>query len=290
VVSTYPLVTGALGYLRKRDGLEVPAAAIIADYGVHPLWVDPGVDLHLVVSRPSAKLAGSAGGRVSLVRLPVAAGFRSAPTREEARAALGLPREAFIALIVGGAWGIGDLEGAARCAAESGVYTIVVTGKNDELKARLEEEFRFEETVRVLGWREDMPVLMAASDCLIQNAGGMTCIEAIELGLPILMFNAVLGHGELNARVMEQAGAARWTRTPEDLGALLRSLARGETSLPAPYKERSAPAVSAVLESLAGGSLRPRPDSRIGRLRPVLAAAAAVLFLVGSLSLVRAWT
>ncbi|HZC18107.1 MAG TPA: hypothetical protein VE225_00200, partial [Rubrobacteraceae bacterium] len=52
VVSTYPLVTAALGRLRKSGKLGVPAAAIIADYGAHPLWAAPGVDLHLAVSRP----------------------------------------------------------------------------------------------------------------------------------------------------------------------------------------------------------------------------------------------
>ena len=63
VVSTYPLVTAALGRLRKVGRLQIPAAAIIPDYGVHPLWVDPWVDLHLVVSRHSAELAKHAGGQ-----------------------------------------------------------------------------------------------------------------------------------------------------------------------------------------------------------------------------------
>ena len=62
--------------------------------------------------------------------------------------------------------------------------------------------------MRILGWRDDLPTLMAASDCLIQNAGGMTCIEAIEMGLPVIFYESFLGHGELNALVMEQEGAA----------------------------------------------------------------------------------
>lgn len=277
VVSTYPLVTAALGHLRRNGRLSVPAVTVIPDYGIHSLWVAPGVDLHLVVSHHSAELAGRARGNISLARLPVAPSFYAAPARDEARAALRLPQEAFVALVAGGAWGVGDLGGAARCAAESGAYAVVVTGENAELKAQLEEEFKSEENVRVLGWRKDVPALMAASDCLIQNGVAMTCLEAIEMGLPILFFNPIPGHGELNARVMERVGAARWTRTADELKALLGSATRREISLPTPNGQPAAATVPTILESLAGNVPRPAPSRRSRRPGLVLAGAIAVL-------------
>jgi processive 1,2-diacylglycerol beta-glucosyltransferase len=278
VVSTYPLVTAALGRLRKVGRLRIPAAAIIPDYGAHPLWVDPWVDQHLVVSRHSAELAKRAGGKVSLARLPVPDGFHSAPTRDDARAILGLPRKAFVALVVGGAWGIGDLEGAARCAAESGALTVVVTGTNAGLKARLEERFASEENVWILGWRDDIPVLMAAADCLIQNAGGMTCLEAIEMGLPILIFDPIRGHGEFNAQVMERAGSARWVHTAGELTTLLRSAARGETSLALPHTEPGVPPVCVRLEALVDTyAPQPEPGRRVLRPRWVLVGCGALV-------------
>lgn len=279
IVSTYPLVTAALGHLRSNGRLRVPATAVIADYGVHPLWVAPRLDLHLVVSHRSAELARRAGGNAVVIQMPVAPGFHAAPTRDEARAALGLPPETFVALIVGGAWGIGDLGRAARCAVESGSHTIVVTGNNVQLKVRLEERFRHQENVRILGWREDMPVLMAAADCLIQNAGGMTCMEAIEMGLPIIIFDPIPGHGELNAHVMELAGAVRQAHTAEDLVTVLRSATLRETSLPVPNRELGVPAVSTVLESLVSRAPQPERTRRVLRPRPVLASV-SILALV----------
>jgi processive 1,2-diacylglycerol beta-glucosyltransferase len=277
VVSTYPLVNAALGHLRKSGRLRVPAAAIIADYGAHPLWVAPGMDLHLVVSGPSAELIRRAGGKVCVARLPVAPKFRFAPAREAAREILGLPRQAFVALIVGGAWGIGDLGEAARHAVDSGAYAIVVTGNNVGLKTTLEEEFKSREDVWVLDWREDMPILMAASDCLLQNAGGMTCLEAIEMGLPLVIFSPLRGHGELNARIMEQAGAARVACTPKDIGPLLRSLTPREASSPVPGGDPDASTACAVLESLVGRVPRPAPGRRSMRPRPVPGGTIAVL-------------
>src|SRR3982751_7751 len=64
VVSTYPLVTAALGRLRKNGRLQVPAVAIVPDYGVHSLWVVSAADLHLVPSHHSAELVERAGARV----------------------------------------------------------------------------------------------------------------------------------------------------------------------------------------------------------------------------------
>ena len=282
VISTYPLVTAALGRLRAKGRLRVPVAAVVADYGVHPLWVVPNVDLHLVVSRHSAELAERAGGVAALVRMPVDPAFHQAPSRDEARIDLEIPAEAFVALVVGGAWGIGDLEGATRCAVEAGAYTVVVTGENTGLKARLEKRFAGRGDVRVFGWRDDLPTLMAASDCLIQNAGGMTCIEAIEMDLPVIFHESILGHGELNALVMEQEHAALRAGDAAELTSILRAAASGEAPLPAPKREPAAERVTGIVESLSGLP-EPLPDTRWNLdLRPALAAAAALVFFVWS--------
>ncbi|MBA2510844.1 MAG: glycosyltransferase [Rubrobacteraceae bacterium] len=283
VISTYPLVTAALGRLRRDGSLPAPALAIIPDYGVHPLWVIPDLDLHLVASPRSAELAAAAGGTATPVRMPVAPGFRDTPDREVARATLGIPEEAFVALLVGGVWGIGDLEGAAACALHSGAYTVVVTGENEKLKRRLEKRFAGVRGARILGWRDDMPRLMAAADCLVQNAGGMTCLEAIESGLPILLFDPILGHGELNARVMEEEGLARVANTPEELGRLLRESASEARDGGNPGEGPQRTEIRTILAGLLNGEPERRPASRGWRLRPALAGIAAACLVSWSL-------
>ena len=261
VISTYPLVTAALGRLRLAGSLSAPALAVIPDYGVHPLWVVPGLDLHLVASAASARLAAAAGGRAVPVRMPVAAGFADAPDRDAARGTLGLPSDAFVALLVGGVLGIGDLEGAAACALGSGALAMVVTGENAQLKRRLERRFVGQANARILGWRDDMPALMAAADCLVQNAGGMTCLEAIEVGLPIIFFDPIRGHGELNADVMEGEGLARVARTQKELRRLLAADAR--RGVPPPGRRREVTEIPTLLPPL----LRQRDDPGTNRRR-----------------------
>jgi hypothetical protein len=43
---------------------------------------------------------------------------------------------------------------------------------------------------------------------LVENAGGLTCMEAFAAGLPVLSYRPIAGHGKGNARDMEAAGVA----------------------------------------------------------------------------------
>ena len=245
IISTYPVVTAALGRLAQAGRLRAPVIAVVMDYGVHPMWVSPDIDLHLVVSQQSRKLAEQAGGQSRVVRLPVGERFQLAPSRANARIELGLPLDAFIPLIVGGAWGVGDIEGTTAAAVDAGVYPVVVTGQNQELRAQLEG--RFSAQARILGWTDKMPLLMRAADCLIQNAGGVTCLEASEVGVPIVIYQPIPGHGMLNARTMERAGAAHWARSTAELELLFRQAASGALSLAPPRQEGARLSASLLL-------------------------------------------
>lgn len=278
IVSTYPVVTAGLGRLAKAGRLRQPVFAAITDYGAHAMWASPDIDLHFVLSPQSAEMVARTGGRARVARLPVARGFPARASRGQARASLEIDRNAFVVLIVGGAWGIGDIEGPAECALAAGAFPIIVTGQNEELRRRLAARFHATPAVRVIGWTDQMPLLMAAADCVIQNAGGVTCLEALEVGLPIIFFRPIPGHGELNMRVMAAAGAALEARDPEALRALLRGAVSGRR----PLEPARPPLRCETVETMLTWS-PPRPRSAPPRGRPVLrpVIAAALLMLLG---------
>lgn len=249
IVSTYPVVTSGLGRLVRSGRLPQPVIATITDYGAHQMWVSPDIDLHLVLSRRSAEMVRLAGGAAEVARLPVGRGFPAGVSKAQARAELAIDGGAFVVLIVGGAWGIGSIDGMVDCVAAAGASAIVVTGQNGELRERLAERFRTQPSIRIMGWTDQMPLLMAASDCILQNAGGVTSIEAIEVGLPIVFYRPIPGHGMLNGRVMVAAGAAHWAGDDRALESLLRDAASGRLPLAAAAGEPRRDAIEAILST-----------------------------------------
>jgi processive 1,2-diacylglycerol beta-glucosyltransferase len=225
VVSTYPLATLSLGRLRSIGQLRIPALNFITDFGVHPLWVHRGIDLNLAVHQGPADMARRQSGRPSFACGPMVSELYD-PVRAaspEARAAsrrqLGLGAADRGVLIVAGSWGVGSVETTFRAVASSGRYVpIVVCGRDEVLRSRLEllstrEGLRAE----IIGWTDKMPELMAGSDALVENAGGLTSLEALRIGLPVVSYDPIAGHGKENTAAMAAAGISQLAGTPAQL-------------------------------------------------------------------------
>jgi processive 1,2-diacylglycerol beta-glucosyltransferase len=232
VVSTYPLSSLVLGNMRKKRWLKVPVITFLTDFAVHPLWVHPHVDVHLATSPYAAATARTRGGDDARSPGPLV-GDRFQPAmdgdRVAARRELGLADDARGVLVVAGSWGVGDIPGTVDAIVAAGdFHPVVVCGRDDKLQAEL--------TARghgtILGWRDDMPRLMAACDVMVENAGGLTANEAFAVGLPVVTFLPIAGHGKDNAEGMAKLGCTQYARTPEELRDAL-------TELTQPGPERS---------------------------------------------------
>ncbi len=219
VVSTYPLTSVVLGELRLADRLQVPTINFITDFGVHPLWTHRGIDLNLAVHPHPAAQAEAKSGRPSIATGPMVSGrFAEPHDRAAARAQLGLSAHDRAVLIVSGSWGVGDVSRTFRIIAGSRRFVpVVVCGRDERLRERLSRL----PGGRVLGWTDDMPALMAAADALVENAGGLTAMEALSVGLPIISFRPIAGHGKENTAEMQDAGVSRVARNGQQLLAFL---------------------------------------------------------------------
>lgn len=218
VITTHPFGAQALGHARMAGMLEAPVATYLTDASVHPLWIHAGVDLNLAIHELAAEQARAWGGRTQVVRPLV-------PERPEALGRIGEePRAIDIVgpwvLVTGGSLGMGQLAATARDILEVGRMTpVVLCGTDMRLRRRLTRI----PGVIALGWRDDVPELMAASACIVQNAGGFTSLEALASGTPVITYRPLPGHGVANSANLEQAGLIPWARTPQDLALLLAS-------------------------------------------------------------------
>src|SRR5438445_111962 len=183
----------------------------------------------------------------------------------------------------GGGWGVGDLEGATgTCLRLPGATVVCLTARNEPLRTRLASLFAGEASVRVLGFTEQMSELLAAADAIVHSTGGVTCLEALVRGCPIVAYGGPPGHAPKTARAMASLGLAEVASSPTQLLAALRR-ALAQPSLDRP---RLAPAPAAVdLILAAEPRRRPAPVRRRRRPHPAAAAAAVTLILGGWLFL-----
>nr|WP_241968087.1 glycosyltransferase [Streptomyces sp. ICBB 8177] len=294
VVSTYPGASQVFGALRRRGLLGVPALTYLTDFSVHAMWVAPGVDAHLAVHAiPAAQAHARDAANVTVAGPVTDPRFTpaTASQRRAARARFGLPDDVPLALLVAGSWGVGPVRRAATEIRDSGVAVpVVVCGRNQALA----EQLRRDGVGHAYGWTDDMPGLMRACDVLVQNAGGLTSLEAFAAGLPVASYRCIPGHGHTNAAALDEAGLAAWITGPGDLARVLTELLHGPRGLAQRAAglalHRSAtgplPAIAVMLTAATGGRPAPHPRPAVHR-RPVrrrigvMAAVAAVTVSLG---------
>lgn len=300
VVSTYPVATQVLGDMRcratartkarrRRHGaLRVPAVNLVTDFGYHPFWAHRGIDLNLAVHPGTVLAVARRTGRPSVTCSPlVRPEFRTAPARRVTqRARLGLHKGDLAVLISSGSWGIGAVrETFELVATRPGLVPVVACGHNDNLRKKLQDLAEAKGyRVVLLGWTDDMAGVMAACDVLVENAGGLTSLEAMAAGVPLVSFRPIPGHGRHSAAVMSAAGVSSLARNSNELLDSLVLLGRPG---PARYSQLAAAAelftedAALAIAELAVSGAPPQP-----RLRPVarVARTASAVTLAGALA------
>jgi UDP-N-acetylglucosamine:LPS N-acetylglucosamine transferase len=263
VVTEYPVLSAALGQLRALGRLAVPICSSISDPAGLYYWAHPGIDLHLL-SWPESlaeaeQIAGP--GRAVAVRPLIDRRFLHPPSRASARSVLDLPQEATVVLVSGGGWALEDLQGAAEAALAALPEAIVIclAGRSSRTRTSLLGAFGDDRRVRVLGFTDRMPELLAASDVLVHTTGGTTALEARVVGCPLINFGSGVAHVRAHARALAEWGVAEWARDRAALGpALARTLAR---SRPASLAIDALPNAAELVAEVGRGAHASAPSS-----------------------------
>ena len=228
IVSTYPGVTAVLGELRRNGKLKVPCYSSITDLAGLQFWAHPGIDLHFITHPESAdEVEAIAGpGSVRWAKPPTSPAFLAARSRADARRSLGLPATGRVIAVSGGGWGVGDLSGATRAALSFDDATVLcLCGRNDKTRARVAQRFAGEPRLRVMGFTDRMGDVLAAADVLVHSSAGLTVLEAIIRGCPVVSYGFGVGHVRASNAALERFKLAQVARRERDLEpAIARAL------------------------------------------------------------------
>jgi processive 1,2-diacylglycerol beta-glucosyltransferase len=230
-----PLET--LGHSRARSkksgrgNAEKPipfVASIVTDFEAHALWMDPGVDLYCVAAEETkARLVARGASPKAIVStgIPISAKFASKPDLRAVRKTIGLRDDLPVLLVLSGGFGMGPVAEilAELDKVERSFQTLVVTGRNEELRRDLAAQNRKHPT-HVLGYASNMHELMAIAELIVTKPGGLTTSEVLAMGKPIFIVNPIPGQEAANSDFLLERGAAAKVNRVEDLPFRLEQL------------------------------------------------------------------
>jgi 1,2-diacylglycerol 3-beta-galactosyltransferase len=214
IVSLHPLANDP--FLHALGKNRPPFITVVTDLvTTHTLWYHKDTDLCLVPTEAAQQRALQAGlspDQVRLVGLPVADRFCQPVGDPTAlREKLGWPIDPPVVLLVGGGDGMGPIEKTALAiaAANLPITLVIIAGRNQELKQRLEAR-EWPIMTKIYGFVHEMPDFMRAANILVTKAGPGTITEALNAGLPIILYSRLPGQEDGNVDYVISEGVGIW--------------------------------------------------------------------------------
>jgi 1,2-diacylglycerol 3-beta-galactosyltransferase len=234
VLSVHPLLNHTSHQAIQRSGRPRGLMTVITDLvDFHRGWTFSQADLVVAPTEDARKVAirrRVPADRVKLLGLPVDLRFRPpAPGEKQAlRRRYGLDESRFTVLVMGGAAGVGGLLNQVRVLAwEPHQWQVIaVCGRNEKLRRRL-ARLRFATPTLVLGFVDNMPELMRASDVVVTKAGPGAITEALATGIPLILTGYLPGQEAPNVDFVVESGFGIYAPRVDVIFDEVRVLAEG---------------------------------------------------------------
>jgi processive 1,2-diacylglycerol beta-glucosyltransferase len=214
VVNAHFLPAEMIAALRKREELTTPQLTVTTDFETHRLWVNQPCDHYFTATEEGAinlQHWGVPAGDITVSGIPIHPAFSQPKDRCECLASQGLEGKRPVVLQLAGGFGVGPVEQlfASLLAIDVPLELVVVAGRNEELKARLEKIVPpAQHRVKVLGFTTQMDELMAVADLVVSKPGGLTTSETLARGAAMVVVNPIPGQESRNSDYLLENGAA----------------------------------------------------------------------------------
>ena len=215
IITTHFFPAEIISYLKSQGKLQARLDCVITDFGVHPLWIQNFCDEYIVASEYTGAQLSSRGipaGKIKVLGIPLRSGFSVARK---------VPHKEFRALLISGSFGFTFIEKIVE-QLHSEIELIVVCGNNQELYSRLKK--RAYSSVKLFGFTDQIPQLMAQADIMISKPGGVSIAEALAMELPLVFVKGIPGQETENARVIHEYGCAEYAQRLKDVKKIVNEL------------------------------------------------------------------
>ncbi len=214
ILTTYPGCNHLLDHIfRHRADRPFRTITVVTDsLTINSVWLTPHSDFLIVPNDPTADVVRSAGvpdSKILAMGFPVPIRFSNLSREKSVPSA-------------GAAWKVLHVVNSSRETAPAIVREILkipgleltVTVGRDASLGREIATLASLGALRVVGWAQEMPELMASHHVIISKAGGATVQESLAAGTPMIITQIIPGQEEGNARLVMEHLAGTFARGP----------------------------------------------------------------------------
>jgi hypothetical protein len=158
---------------------------------------------------------------------------------------------------------------------------LCLCGHNRRLRERIARRFAGDPRLRVMGFTDRMGDVLAAADVLVHSSAGLTVLEAIIRGCPVISYGFGYGHVRASNLALERFGLAQVARRPEELGPCLHRALRERCEPDASFAARPATAQLILSDDRRA---RPLPAWRVRSVALATRAVAAAVVAIWAFS------
>ncbi len=213
IVNTHFLPAEIIASLRGKGQIATPQLTATTDFETHRLWVNQPCEHYFTATAEGAAYLnywGVPAQDISVTGIPIHPVFSQEKDCRACRRRLGLGDDRPVIVQMAGGFGMGPVEKifAAVLSVERPLQIVVVSGRNELLKARLEQiEVPPRHRATVLGFTREIDEWMAAADIVLSKPGGLTTSEVLARGAALLIANPVPGQETRNSDFVLENGA-----------------------------------------------------------------------------------
>lgn len=212
IICTHLFAMQAMTAVRRKFCLSARCYGIMTDYTIHPFIKDSDLDGYFV---PCGQVAeqfidkGFPKEKLFITGIPVHPKFNRDISKAEARKRLKLPDDKKIIAVMTGSAGCGKV--FKLCKRLNGTLNenhliVVCSGKNKQLKAKLDGAFALNPKFRILAFTPDVDFYMKAADVILSKSGGLSSTEIAVCNVPLVHLKAVPGLETANLKYFSKNG------------------------------------------------------------------------------------
>ena len=213
VICTHVFSAYMLTCAIKKYKLKLKTAFVCTDYSFTPSLQRNNFDFYFI---PHPNLInefiknGIPTNKIIASGIPVKSVFYSSLNKTEAKQNLSLPNNVKHLVIALGSMGCGPIKKLVKgfIKLNSNIIVTVVCGNNVKTQKYLQKVFKNNSNLHVLGYVNNMSLLLDSADLYLTKPGGLSVTEGLLKNVKMVLYNTVSGCEKGNVKFMEDKGYA----------------------------------------------------------------------------------